>query len=242
MSLKAQEFTGQRTWPVLRSPEVSPSLSFMLLQTSQYLYEDKIYCLSRYQQKYIQGGLLDRWHCNEEKITLATLTIYGILCIYPWSQSTLCFSSVLPKPQVWAKGISSKCMFPSLLKVSGYWVNTHSAQKSIKGSASCMPKVKHILQSFLNWSLGLDTTVCRVPETNCACWELLLIFILRAQVPKGCAIAAVKRSGVPFCCCCHTLNKVRRFFPRETSEWEYYFPDQSLKVPSASKRCLQHIL
>lgn len=43
------------TWPVLRSAEVSPSLSCMLLQTAQHLFEDRIYCLSKYQEKYYTG-------------------------------------------------------------------------------------------------------------------------------------------------------------------------------------------
>lgn len=144
----------------------------------------------------IKGGLLDRCHCNEDKITCATLIIsYGILCIYPRSKSTLHFSSVPLKACVQAKGTYSKCMFPSLLKISCYWVNTHSDQKSIKSCASCMPKVTHILQSFLNWSLGLDTTVCRVPETNCVCWDLLLIFILWVQAPRLCCTSSEERWG-----------------------------------------------
>lgn len=88
LSLKAQDFTGQRTWPVPRSPEVSPSpslpVSIMLLQTPQHLFEDRIYCLSKYQQKYHTEWSPWQMALQWRQDTCATLDIsYDMLCIYP---------------------------------------------------------------------------------------------------------------------------------------------------------------
>lgn len=154
------------------------------------------------------------------------------------------FSHIKSTGQGLAKGTFSKCTFPSLLMISGYWVNTHSAQKSIKGCVRYMLKTKRMLQSFLElkpgtWHHCSQDAWNKLP-VSC---ELLSISVgLLSPSTPSCAIIAVKRSGVPFCCCCQTLGKAKRCLPRRTNERKHDYTEQTLKVQSASKGWLLRML
>lgn len=154
------------------------------------------------------------------------------------------FSHIKTTGQGLAKDTISKCTLLSILMISGYWVNPHSALKSIKGCVRYVLKRKHMLQSFFElkprtWHHCSRDAWNKLPD-SC---ELPSILIgLLSPSAHSCATLAVKRCGLPFSHCCQTLSKANGCFPRRINAGIHVYTDQTLKVLSAWTGCLLRML